>query len=122
MRAQGTGIVNQAAITLGARTTNEAGGRGRALGVPWERASRKAPLVDEVARTDARRVLADLAGLADALASIATVRAQHRNVEVIGFCSHTHALLMARAHAAGRTRVMSQGEHTASLPALLTLS
>ena len=94
----------------------------RALGVPWERASRKAPLVDEVARTDARRVLVDLAGLPDALASIAAVRAQHPNVEVIGFCSHTHAELMARAHTAGCTRVMSQGELTASLPALLTLS
>ncbi len=91
----------------------------RGLGVPWERASRKASLVDEVARTGAHRVLVDLAGLPSALDAVAAVRAAHPDVEVIGYCSHTQVELLQRAQAAGCTRVMSQGELTAALPALL---
>lgn len=93
----------------------------RELGLPYERASRKAALVDEVARTDARRVLLDLGGIPTALDDIAAVLTAHPAVEIVAYCSHTRAELMARARALGCSRVLSQGELSASLPELLRL-
>lgn len=93
----------------------------RALDLGYQRASRKAPLADEVARTDARRVLLDLAGVPNALEAVAAVHARHPAVEIVGYCSHTEAELMERARALGCSRVISQGELTAQLPELLRL-
>lgn len=98
---------------------SKVGATARTLGLPYERASKKVPLVDEVARTGARRVLVDLAASDDAVAAIAAVHAAHPAVEVVGYCSHTLGDLMAKARAAGCARVLSQGELTALLPELL---
>lgn len=101
---------------------SKVGATARSLGLPYERASRKAALADEVARTGARRVLVDLGGVPDAIDAVSAVRQQHPSVEVVGYCSHTLVPLMERARAAGCQRVLSQGELAQQLPELLRVS
>jgi len=75
--------------------------------------------VNEVTRTDARRVLVDLAGWPGALEEIAAVHAAFPAVDIVGYCGHTRGELLAGARGAGCTLVLTQGELSARLHELL---
>ncbi|MEW5848751.1 MAG: hypothetical protein AB2A00_08050 [Myxococcota bacterium] len=93
------------------------------LGVAIQKAKKTAPLVEEVKRTGARRVLLDLAnptlGGPNAVKAIAQDPTL-KHVEIVGYCRHTSVELIRSAKEAGCHRVMTQGEFSSALPELLT--
>jgi len=89
------------------------------LGVSVVRARRGASLVEEIRRTGATRVLLDLAAVG--VDAVREVRADLalKDVILLGYCRHTAEALIAQAHAAGCSEVLTQGEFSARLARLL---
>ncbi|MBI5495657.1 MAG: response regulator transcription factor [Deltaproteobacteria bacterium] len=93
----------------------------RAVGVMPGRARRGSTLWADVRETGARRVIIDLTS--PAFGGVEAVRALRKelgmDVEVVGYCRHTHEELIASARAAGCNAVLTQGQLSDQLADLL---
>lgn len=73
---------------------------------------------DDPSLADAALAIVDLDG-ADAVATVAALRAAWPSLRVLGFVSHVHADRIRDARAAGATEVMARSAFVNALPDLL---
>lgn len=95
----------------------------RQLGVSIIKVRERTPLADEVKRTGAHRIIVDLA--APGLGGPEAIRRLRldpglRHVEVLAYCRRSSVELMETAREVGCDRVLSVGEFSSQLPALLS--